>query len=658
MRLKMMLLVLAVLSVATSAWAVPAQLAHQGRLLDVEGVPLEGHHTLTFALYDALTGGAVVWTESIDINMVGGFYSVVLGADEANNPLDDLVLGNPPLWLELTVDDGEPLAPRHQLLSVPYAVLAGTSENLEGGYVDASDISINGDLVIDDQGNWVGATPAVDWADLSGVPTSLSDDVDNDVLGGLSCADGARPWWDASAGLWACGAVSWAELVGVPAELLDGDQDALGALTCADDGRPSFDASSGTWLCGVDAVLSTADVLAILAGNAAALSPGTTLDGEALATLTDLEWSLLSGVPAGFADGEDADTLAVLGPTCVDGDRAAWDAAAQEWACVPEQVGLERIDSTAAAAGQVLTFDGTSLGWSEPSAAVEPCLLAASDPANGVAAFNCGASSVSVRTFLRSTSVSAGQWHACSVSEEGLAACWGVDTDGRATPPAGAFTSVSAGYGHTCGVRESGAIDCWGSDTWGESSPPAGLFTSVAAGRDWSCALNAAGVPTCWGQDSNNQRTLPTGTWTKLAAGDNHGCGIHSDGTLACWGSDSAGKASPPGGSFIDVTVGQGHSCGLSSSGTVECWGENQYGQASPPAGQFVAIDAGWIHTCGVHVDGSVECWGEGGSGQASPPSGDFATLSSGGWFTCGLLNSTASLVCWGRDDDGESTPP
>ena len=71
--------------------------------------------------------------------MVGGFYSVVVGADEDDNPLDDLV---PPLWLELRVDDGAPLEPRHKLLSVPYAVLAGTAENVEGGFVERGELPV------------------------------------------------------------------------------------------------------------------------------------------------------------------------------------------------------------------------------------------------------------------------------------------------------------------------------------------------------------------------------------------------------------------------------------------------------------------------------------------------------------------------------------
>ena len=176
------------------AYAVPLQFSHQGRLLDAAEVPLDAAHDLSFRLYDAPTDGTLLWEETVTESFTGGYYSTVLGADAVDNPLDDGIFATPPIYLELTVDDGDPLLPRQQINSVLFALRAGTAENLEGGFVDASDISINGDLVIDAQGNWVGPTPPVDWTDLSGIPSGLGDDVDNDTLGGLSCADGARPW--------------------------------------------------------------------------------------------------------------------------------------------------------------------------------------------------------------------------------------------------------------------------------------------------------------------------------------------------------------------------------------------------------------------------------------------------------------------------------
>ena len=53
------------ISLLTSlALAVPTSLTHQGRLLDGDGRPVEGDHTLAINLYDASTGGDLVWSET------------------------------------------------------------------------------------------------------------------------------------------------------------------------------------------------------------------------------------------------------------------------------------------------------------------------------------------------------------------------------------------------------------------------------------------------------------------------------------------------------------------------------------------------------------------------------------------------------------------
>ena len=88
------------------AWAVPGQLAHQGRLVDNNDVPLEGEHTLQFTLYDSDEDGGVVWEETLDVDFSNGYYSTILGADEDGNPLDTDVLSQNPLFLGLGVDGG------------------------------------------------------------------------------------------------------------------------------------------------------------------------------------------------------------------------------------------------------------------------------------------------------------------------------------------------------------------------------------------------------------------------------------------------------------------------------------------------------------------------------------------------------------------------
>ena len=103
-------------------------------------------------------------------------------------PLDDLLFAGGTVWMQLAVD-GEELSPRQEVVSVPYALRSAVAESVEGGAVDADEVAIGGNTVIDSSGNWLG-TPT-DWSELTGVPADLSDgDADSDTLLGLPCADG------------------------------------------------------------------------------------------------------------------------------------------------------------------------------------------------------------------------------------------------------------------------------------------------------------------------------------------------------------------------------------------------------------------------------------------------------------------------------------
>ena len=698
MNMKTLLLVLASLFVASAAWAVPSQLAHQGRLLDTEGVALAGEHALTFALFDAETEGNEVWSETITVNIVGGFYSVVLGADEETNPLDDLVLSNPPLWLELTVDDGAPLLPRHELLSVPYAVLAGTATNVEGGYVDASEIAVDGTTVIDASGNWVGPTPAVDWSDLSGVPAGLGDGVDADTLGGLSCSDGGVATFDLGTGLWGCGTdavlgssdvlgfvdgavldlgigstvngvtiattadLDWSMLSSVPLGFLDGDDaDSLAALSCADGGVAKFNLGTGLWGCGTDSVLGSGEVLGFVNGATVDVGAGSSMGGSALATVSDLTWGSMGGIPTGFADGFDADTLAALGLTCADGDRPGWDVGLSDWVCAPEGVALDRLDTSAAASGQVMTFNGSSVEWEDPATTTNPpCTLSVLDETLSIAAVVCGPTPVALRTWMHFAQVSLGYSHSCGIDSGGSVRCWGQDTWGQSTPPTGTFTQVSTGSLHNCGISSSGTVQCWGYDVYGQSTPPAGTFTQVSAGGNHTCGINSAGAVQCWGSDAQVQSTPPAGTFTQVSAGGNHTCGINISGSVQCWGYDAQGQATPPAGTFTQVSAGGLHTCGIDSSGSIQCWGANTYNQSTPPQGTFTQVSAGSNsdHNCGIDSSGSVQCWGQAAAGQLRAPAGTFTQVSANFQHTCAVLSGLEVVTCWGADEYGQSSPP
>lgn len=114
-------------SVATAA--APTQVPFQGLLLDAGGDPVNAAVDLDFELFDALSAGTSLWSEShMGVTVVDGVYSVNLGE---TTPLTDSVLGGGVAFLEIAVD-GETLVPRQQLLAVPYAQVAARAETVGG----------------------------------------------------------------------------------------------------------------------------------------------------------------------------------------------------------------------------------------------------------------------------------------------------------------------------------------------------------------------------------------------------------------------------------------------------------------------------------------------------------------------------------------------
>jgi len=114
------------LTCATAQAAVPHLVRYQGTAVDAKGVLLEGPYTLKFRLYDAATGGAVVWDEThTDVPITKGHFSVLLGQV---TPLN--VDWNTPLWLAVQVGTDPELAPRQPITSVPLAIRSEVAEQL------------------------------------------------------------------------------------------------------------------------------------------------------------------------------------------------------------------------------------------------------------------------------------------------------------------------------------------------------------------------------------------------------------------------------------------------------------------------------------------------------------------------------------------------
>lgn len=106
------------------AVAGPDKISYQGRLTDASNNPVvDDTYALRFRIYDALTGGTLLWTEyNPGVQTAGGLFSVVLGE---LTQLDLGAMGSGNLFLEVQVGSSTPLTPRTSLTSAPRAAVAG-----------------------------------------------------------------------------------------------------------------------------------------------------------------------------------------------------------------------------------------------------------------------------------------------------------------------------------------------------------------------------------------------------------------------------------------------------------------------------------------------------------------------------------------------------
>ena len=107
---------------AAASGDIPRKINYQGKLTSGAGVPLPGSHSMVFSIYAAAEGGAPLWSETKTAEADSdGIFSTVLGSV---NPVD--VHFTSPCWLETEVD-GETLAPRREIVSVPFAYQAANA---------------------------------------------------------------------------------------------------------------------------------------------------------------------------------------------------------------------------------------------------------------------------------------------------------------------------------------------------------------------------------------------------------------------------------------------------------------------------------------------------------------------------------------------------
>lgn len=132
MKVVVMALILSLVTICASA-TVPAYINYQGKLSNGAGQPLSGDQKLTFRVYDAPVGGTLMWGPQIFdglsgqghgalVPVVQGNFNVILGSHDTGGRAVTDAFKAGPRYLEIAVGESQPISPRQQVLSAPFAV--------------------------------------------------------------------------------------------------------------------------------------------------------------------------------------------------------------------------------------------------------------------------------------------------------------------------------------------------------------------------------------------------------------------------------------------------------------------------------------------------------------------------------------------------------
>lgn len=122
-----------------TAWTdVPRRMNYQGYVTSSTGTPVDGSVSMAFAIYNAPSGGTLLWSETQTVDVTGGQFSVELGKI---TPIMAETFADTVCWLGVSIGSDAELTPRTRLVTTAYAFRVGTVDGASGG-------TINGDAVI------------------------------------------------------------------------------------------------------------------------------------------------------------------------------------------------------------------------------------------------------------------------------------------------------------------------------------------------------------------------------------------------------------------------------------------------------------------------------------------------------------------------------
>lgn len=307
-------LLAATLLMPAAAMASPSMIPVQGTLYDATGRPVSGTLPVEYTLYADPDGLTTLWADSIPTLFTNGIFTTYLGSDSPLNLV--LFRDYETVWVGIAID-GDAEIGRFRVATAPFAAYAdfcGTAAVLS---TDGSTSVVNATIATAD-GRYAPLSHRTPWTTIDGVPADLADGdrvLSESEVDAFVANNGYQLTSDPIA--WARLTGIPADLADGDRVLSESEVDAFvsnnGFLTqTAADSRYALVTHRTPWstidgipadIADGDRVLSEAEVDAF-ANNNGYLSQAVA-DGRYAAASHLQSWSTITGIPAGFNDGID-----------------------------------------------------------------------------------------------------------------------------------------------------------------------------------------------------------------------------------------------------------------------------------------------------------------------------------------------------------------
>ncbi len=136
--------------------SVPSLINYQGRLTDSAGNPVpDGTYSVTFAIYDAPSGGNILWSELQDVTTTDGLFAVLLGSV---NPVTSSAFQGNASYLSIQIGANPEQLPRQRFVSSAYSFRSEVADAAQ-------------------------SAKSVDWTGVDNIPPGFADGIDDAGVG-------------------------------------------------------------------------------------------------------------------------------------------------------------------------------------------------------------------------------------------------------------------------------------------------------------------------------------------------------------------------------------------------------------------------------------------------------------------------------------------